>query len=414
MLKPILYNCFFLCFSISITAQEKNVLFLGNSYTYYNQLPQLLNNIATSLGDSVYYDSNTPGGYTFQGHSTNATSLSKIAFGNWDYVFLQEQSQIPSFPLSQVATDCYPYASILVDSILSSSPCAEPVFFMTWGRENGDQSNCANYPPLCTYDGMQARLRESYLQLSIDNNCTVSPVGAAWKYVRDQYPSIGLYTNDGSHPSIYGSYLAACVHYATIFRKTPVGSQYFSNISASDAAILQQAAELIVIDSLSNWRIGANDVVSNFSYWVVGPEVDFSFTGQNADSVFWDFGDGNAYNINSPLHAYVYQTDSNYTVTAIAYNNCDSDTASQTISIIGTNLTENNIQFSFVQFGNNLELTFENPEKRVISLVDINGKLLHHESTKQTSVSINLPKNNICFLTVAEKRGAKTIKILIQ
>ena len=151
---------------------------------------------ASSLGDSVYYDSNTPGGYTFQGHSTNATSLSKIAFGNWDYVFLQEQSQIPSFPPSQVATDCFPYASILVDSILSSNPCAEPVFFMTWGRENGDQSNCANYPPLCTYDGMQARLRESYLQLSIDNNCTVSPVGAAWKYVRDQYPSIGLYTTD--------------------------------------------------------------------------------------------------------------------------------------------------------------------------------------------------------------------------
>ena len=414
MLKPILYNCFFLCVSISITAQEKNVLFLGNSYTYYNQLPQLLNNIATSLGDSVYYDSNTPGGYTFQGHSTNATSLSKIAFGNWDYVILQEQSQIPSFPPSQVAADCYPYASILVDSILSSNPCAEPVFFMTWGRENGDQSNCANYPPLCTYDGMQARLRESYLQLSIDNNCTVSPVGAAWKYVRDQYPSIGLYTTDGSHPSIYGSYLAACVHYATIFRKTPVGSQYISSISASDASILQQAAELIVIDSLTNWSIGANDIVSSFTYQVDGSQVDFSFTGQHADSVFWDFGDGYAININSPMHTHIYQGDSNYTVTAIAYNNCDSDTISQMITISTVSFAENNIQFSFVQFGNHLELTFENPKKRVITLVDINGKLLHHESTQQTSVTINLPNNNICFLNVAEKRGAKTIKLLSQ
>ena len=414
MLKSILYNCFFLCISISITAQEKNVLFLGNSYTYYNQLPQLLNNIATSLGDSVYYDSNTPGGYTFQGHSTNATSLSKIAFGNWDYVFLQEQSQIPSFPPSQVATDCYPYASILVDSILSFNPCAEPVFFMTWGRENGDQSNCANYPPLCTYDGMQARLRESYLQMSIDNNCTVSPVGAAWKYVRDQYPSIGLYTTDGSHPSIYGSYLAACVHYATIFRKTPVGSQYLSSISAIDASILQQAAELIVIDSLTNWSIGANDIVSSFTYQIDGSQVDFSFTGQHADSVVWDYGDGYASNINTPMHTHVYQGDSNYTVTAIAYNDCDSDTISQTITISTVSFSEYNIQFSFVQFGNNLELTFENPEKRVISLVDINGKLLHHESTQQTSVTINLPNNNICFLNVAEKRGAKTIKVLSQ
>ena len=283
---------------------------------------------------------------------------------------------------------------------------------MTWGRENGDQSNCANYPPLCTYDGMQARLRESYLQLSIDNNCTVSPVGAAWKYVRDQYPSIGLYSTDGSHPSIYGSYLAACVHYATIFRKTPVGSQYISSISASDASILQQAAELIVIDSLTNWSIGANDIVSSFTYQVDGSQVDFSFTGQHADSVVWDYGDGNASNVNSPMHT--YQSDSNYIVTAIAYNNCDSDTISQTITISTVSFSEYNIQFSFVQFGNNLELTFENPEKRVISLVDINGKLLHHESTQQTSVRINLPTNNICFLNVAEKRGAKTIKVLSQ
>ena len=90
--------------------------------------------------------------------------MSKINAASWDFVVLQEQSQIPSFPPSQVASDCFPYASILVDSIKSANPCAEPVFFMTWGRENGDQNNCINYPPLCTYGGMQARLRESYIK----------------------------------------------------------------------------------------------------------------------------------------------------------------------------------------------------------------------------------------------------------
>ena len=179
-----------------VFGQQTKVLFLGNSYTSVNSLPQLVSNLALSLNESIYWESNTPGGYTLQGHSTNTTSLSKINLNSWDYVFIQEQSQIPSFPPLQVATDCYPYAALLVDSIRASNTCCEPVFYMTWGRENGDPLNCVNYPPLCTYDGMQARLRESYLQMSIDNQCTVSPVGAAWKYVRDHYRSIGLYTSD--------------------------------------------------------------------------------------------------------------------------------------------------------------------------------------------------------------------------
>jgi hypothetical protein len=139
-LKLVLIAAFTSCISVSF-AQTKNVLFLGNSYTGVNNLPLLTYNLALSLGDTINYDSNTPGGYTYQGHSTNATSLAKIAQGNWDFVVLQEQSQMPSFPPSQVATEVYPYAQILVDSIKLANACAEPLFYMTWGRKNGDAGN---------------------------------------------------------------------------------------------------------------------------------------------------------------------------------------------------------------------------------------------------------------------------------
>ncbi|MFM9004523.1 MAG: hypothetical protein ACKOSR_03320, partial [Flavobacteriales bacterium] len=79
----------------------KRVLFLGNSYTSVNNLPAMTQACALSAGDSLIIDSNTPGGYTFEGHSTNAISLQKIALGNWDFVVLQEQSQRPSFPIEQ-------------------------------------------------------------------------------------------------------------------------------------------------------------------------------------------------------------------------------------------------------------------------------------------------------------------------
>ena len=173
---------------IPAQAQVTEILFIGNSYTYVNDLPLLLKNVALSFGDTIVSDQNTPGGYQLIQHSTNTTTLSKIASRNWDFVVIQEQSQKPSFSPSQVANDVYPYAQILNDSIKSNYSCSESIFYMTWGRKNGDAGNCASNPSICTYAGMQQRLRDSYMQMSSDNNATTSPVGVAWATVRDSFP----------------------------------------------------------------------------------------------------------------------------------------------------------------------------------------------------------------------------------
>src|SRR5690606_26633068 len=93
-----------LCLAITVARAQnsRNVLFLGNSYTAVNNLPQMLADMAASTGDTLIFDSNTPGGYTFQNHVSNPQTLNKIMAGNWDYVVLQEQSQFPSFPIEQV------------------------------------------------------------------------------------------------------------------------------------------------------------------------------------------------------------------------------------------------------------------------------------------------------------------------
>lgn len=133
---------------------------------------------------------------------------------------------------------------------------------MTWGRQNGDASNCPVYPPICTYAGMQQRLRESYLEMAVNNNCWVAPAGAAWQLVRTQNPGINLYSPDGSHPSAAGTYLVACVFYATLFQESPVGLGFTAGLPATDAAVLQQAAAQTVLDSLSTWRL---DTPTNFN-----------------------------------------------------------------------------------------------------------------------------------------------------
>jgi hypothetical protein len=240
--------------------QTKRVLFLGNSYTSYNQLPVLIDNLANANGHDIIHDSNTPGGQRLVQHASNPSSLSKIKAQDWDYVVIQAQSQEPSFSPTQVANNTYPYAAILNDSILSNNPCTEPLFYMTWGRKNGDASNCGTYPPICTYEGMQQRLRESYMEMAQDNNASVAPVGVAWQTVRDLYPSIELYNSDQSHPSLAGSYLAACVFYVSIFRESVLGNTFTSSLDSLTAYRLQNIASTTVIDSLSLWEIGVNDL----------------------------------------------------------------------------------------------------------------------------------------------------------
>ncbi len=232
-------------------AANYKVLFIGNSYTSVNDLPQLLSNIATSTGDTITYSESTPGGCTFQQHITESAAL--IQQGGWDYVILQEQSQLPSFPYNQFMSESYPYAQELCEMVRQYNPNAEIVFYMTWGRKNGDEVNCVYYPPLCTYEGMDSLLYARYMMMAEDNQTKVSPVGHVWHYIRDNYPNIELYQSDESHPSLEGSYVAACCFYAILFQNDPSNISFESTLETNVADIIKSSVKLQVYDSLSKW-----------------------------------------------------------------------------------------------------------------------------------------------------------------
>ena len=314
---------FGICSILLAQAQEtKRVLFLGNSYTGVNSLPQLVADIALSLGDTLIFDENTPGGYTLQGHSTNTVSQNKIALGGWDYVVLQEQSQLPAFPYSQFSTTSLPGSILLCQQIRAADSCTKPLFYMTWGRKNGDQANCPNYPPLCTYSGMQGQLRERYLIMGDTNNAEVAPVGAVWRKIRANNSNIELYQSDESHPSLEGSYLAACTFYASIFHKSPVGAAPAPTMFVMDAQAIQNQAALTVFDSLNVWMIDTLKPQFDFVYSTIANcHVAFdALPSQNVDSVYWDFGDGtngSGFQVN-----HLYIASGTYTVCAEAWRGC--------------------------------------------------------------------------------------------
>lgn len=336
MKKIITLSAIVIMLSFSVFGQtKKSALFLGNSYTYVNNLPQMIADVAASVGDTLLFDSNTPGGYTFQGHSTNTTSLGKIMLGNWDFVMLQEQSQLPSFPINQVLTDVFPYAHILDNIINVYNPCVETMFYMTWGRKNGDASNCSFWPPVCTYEGMDSLLDLRYKMMADSNNAVVSPVGAVWKNIRQNYPNIELYQSDESHPSLAGSYAAACCFYASIFRKNPLLITNDYTLPATDAANIRTAVKTVVYDSLASWHIGEFDPSAQFSFVAsTGNLVTFNNLSTNATSYSWNFGDGTTATSTNPTHTYAMS--GNYTVSLIAYYCNYSDTITQVIYVTGT------------------------------------------------------------------------------
>lgn len=296
-----------LVFSVQISAQNKTIkaLFLGNSYTGVNSLPSLTSQIASSVGDSLIFDSNTPGGYTLEEHSTNTTSLSKIAQGDWDFVILQDQSQYPAQPDSIVEAYVFPSASKLDSTINEHNPCAETMFYMTWGRKNGDSYFCPTWPPVCTYEGMDSLLYLRYTTMADSNEAAVSPVGAVWHYIRDNYPSIELYSSDESHPSQAGSYAAACCFYTAMFRNNPLNITYDYTLSSTDAANIRSAVKVVVFDSLAKWNIGTMDPSADFSFVEdQNNEVHFTNLSTWARSWLWNFGDGNTSALENPSHTY--------------------------------------------------------------------------------------------------------------
>ena len=260
-LTIIITTCFATAFAQNY--DHLNVLFIGNSYTAVNNLPGMLVEVAKSTNDIINTASNTPGGCTFQLHTTN-NSVDMIAKGNWNYVVLQEQSQLPALDSVTFFTQSYPYAKQLDSLIVLSNKHCETIFYMTWGRENGDNEYCQVFPPVCTYEGMDSLLYERYMMMAEDNNAIVSPVGAVWHELRKSYPEIELYASDGSHPSLSGSYAAACAFYTVILRKDPTLITESFSLTHEEAEIIRNVVKQVVYNNLLTWYVGKYD---NINYY---------------------------------------------------------------------------------------------------------------------------------------------------
>lgn len=376
--------------AFGLHAQTKKVLFIGNSYVYTNNLPQLLHHIAQANGDSISYDSYTPGGYTLQMHSQDPNTITKIYSQAWDYVVIQAQSQEPSFDSAYVAANVMPYAHKLDSMVRDNDSCSQTVFMMTWGRKNGDASNCVAYPPVCTYAGMQGELRRRYLAMAYVNNTMVCPAGLAWREVIATNPSFDLYSPDESHPSLHGSYLTACTFYSSLFRRV-TGGGYYAGLPQAEAQLLQAKASAIVLDSMAVWNTEVYH--PHPAYTVAGNGLTVTFNNMSTNSSSWQVDASGI--LTQASYTYTYPSPGAYPFTFVASNNCLSDTLRDTVLVpLFTGLPEYGAAAGITVSPNpssgNFELQFAEPGTYTVTVFDMRGQTVQTQSFRGSRMPIDL------------------------
>ena len=194
-----------------------DILFIGNSYTYYNDMPALFERLANDNGKSVSVCSVTQGGrkliaYQDPTDPVTAELDAVLAERTFDVCFIQEQSVLPAaeFDVFLDGLAC------VVGKV--SGKASKSVLYATWGRKQG-HGVLAQYG--WTTESMTDLLSDAYQKAAAQIGACVSPVGTNFLKVVQANGDINLYDADLTHPSYAGSCLAALTHYHTVFGEFP-------------------------------------------------------------------------------------------------------------------------------------------------------------------------------------------------
>ena len=194
-----------------------NVLFVGNSYTYFNSLDETFEKLAKENGKDVCCYRVTEGGrklVDYKNPNDVTTRLLKHSLEQrkYDVCFLQEQSLLPF-----VDYDRFKEGLDFVLELIGDR-AEKIILYATWGRKDGS-------PELEKYGitrkKMTELLSDAYEKAAGKIGCTVSPVGQSFLTVGRECPDVELYHTDKSHPSQKGTALASLTHYYTVFLEAP-------------------------------------------------------------------------------------------------------------------------------------------------------------------------------------------------
>lgn len=220
------------------------ILFVGNSYTHYNNYFSLFSKLCKKGGHPVYVRHVTKGGHSLTG-AANEKDLEGahlkylLTTQKWDYVVLQERHHLP-IRNPQRTTNA---VKKIAPSIREAG--AKMVLFMTWVPDKGHKDYRKFRKKVPNRKTYYEKIKTFYETLGEETDALVAPIGTAFYQAQKEFPNIRLIRKDRSHPTKAGSYLSACVMYETIFQESAVGNPYKGSLAAKKAKKLQKTASVV-------------------------------------------------------------------------------------------------------------------------------------------------------------------------
>ena len=228
---------------------ELKILFIGNSITFYNDLPGMFESLALNAGKKIYVKDGSMMGYPLEDHCTYTHTINSIYEEAWDYVILQES------PVRAMELYCEDYMfkyAIFLDSLIhDNNTNTQTIIFMPTAYADGLTFLSGER---LSYNEMQEEIYNGTIMLADSLDAIIAPVGWAFKSVIQQ-KGLDLFLSDMVHPNVQGSYLGACVIYATIYQQSVLGNSYYASLPFMEAGYFQAAGSRIVNNYEDMWYL---------------------------------------------------------------------------------------------------------------------------------------------------------------
>ena len=383
---------------------QKKILFVGNSITYFNDMPILFQDIANNKGKNVAVQQHTVGGTGFVNHVVDANLYTLFRNNVWDAVVLQPgsgESAGASWPVNTTIQR----GQVLLDSIRRYSPCAKVFLYqIPYGVPSPTTYN--------TYQTVQTQIKDSITKMADNLQLPFVPAGesARMHYTAQQDLLLHGSYND-IHPNLNGSYLVAATMFTAIFQEPVTGTTSYGGVPQATAEYFHGIADQVVLPNKPQWRINTFNLHSDFTYVVNGNSISFTNTSTNYTGLLWNFGDGTTATEQNPTHSYTSGGIKTITLKAIR-NGCEEIIEKQ---IDLGNLSINDFERSNVRLYPNPAqsvLNFETESATSLKIISVLGQEIFKSAEEKSNWQINVSglENGMYFIVTESQLVYKFIK----
>ncbi len=363
-----------------------NVLFIGNSITYFNNMPYMFKDIANNMGEKVAVSVYAPGGTGFINHVNDANVYALFRNTKWDKVVLQpgsNESPGLSYPVNTTINN----GRKLIDSIYKYSPCAKVfIYQIPYGVQSATSYGI--------YNTVQTMIKDSVQKMADVLKLQIIPAGQCVKTYYSTNQNLELHNayND-IHPNVNGSFMIASAVYNTLFQSKISNCTYYSSLTQSKAQAYFRITDSIVLNYKNTWRINTYNLNSDFNFNINGSSVSFTCQSANYNSVYWNFDNNITSTIISPTINYTTNNLYNVKLISTSAAGCK-DSITKQVNLLNT-LVMNKTNTTYFKiypnpFVNNIQISSSLLDKYELKILNNNAEEVFKTNVENENTTINV------------------------